>query len=85
MTYLQPFHEAGFPTLVIDSGGQLRNVVRGSIGFDARDLPEVIDGVGGMARSTPNPQDEQPADAKEFEGMEGKFEKYFSSNPGTGD
>ena len=28
---------------------------------------------------------ECPADAKEFEGVEGKFEKYFSPNPGTGD
>ena len=26
-----------------------------------------------------------PADAKEFEGMEGKFEKFFSSEPGEGD
>ena len=28
---------------------------------------------------------ESPADAKDFEGMEGKFEKYFSKAPGTGD
>ena len=26
-----------------------------------------------------------PADGKDFEGMEGKFEKYFSSAPGEGD
>jgi ferredoxin len=26
-----------------------------------------------------------PSDAKEFEAMEGKFEKYFSPAPGTGD
>jgi ferredoxin len=26
-----------------------------------------------------------PADAKEFDGVEGKFEKYFSENPGEGD
>jgi ferredoxin len=28
---------------------------------------------------------EPPADHKEFEGMAGKFEKYFSPNPGEGD
>lgn len=26
-----------------------------------------------------------PADGKDFEGMEGKFEKYFSPEPGEGD
>jgi ferredoxin len=28
---------------------------------------------------------EPPADAKEFEGVEGKLEKYFSPEPGEGD
>ena len=28
---------------------------------------------------------EPPADAADFDGMEGKFEKYFSSEPGQGD
>ena len=28
---------------------------------------------------------DMPEDAKSFEGQEGKFEKYFSPNPGTGD
>jgi ferredoxin len=28
---------------------------------------------------------ESPPDAKDFDGMEGKYEKYFSSEPGTGD
>jgi ferredoxin len=28
---------------------------------------------------------EPPADAKEFDGEEGKFEKYFSAEPGKGD
>jgi ferredoxin len=27
---------------------------------------------------------EPPADSKEFETVEGKFDKYFSSNPGAG-
>lgn len=26
-----------------------------------------------------------PADGKDFEGMEGKFEKFFTSDPGEGD
>jgi ferredoxin len=26
-----------------------------------------------------------PADAKEFDGVDGKLEKFFSPNPGTGD
>jgi ferredoxin len=39
------------------------------------------------AKSWPNitQKKDQPADAKEFEGMDGKFEKYFSPTPGTGD
>jgi ferredoxin len=39
------------------------------------------------AKSWPNitQKKESPADAKEFEGMDGKFEKYFSKNPGSGD
>src|SRR5258708_38541795 len=28
---------------------------------------------------------ESPPDAKDFEGMEGKFEKFLSPGPGTGD
>jgi ferredoxin len=28
---------------------------------------------------------EPPADSKEFEGVAGKFEKYFSAKPGQGD
>ena len=27
----------------------------------------------------------EPPDAKEFEGVPGKYEKYFSPDPGTGD
>jgi ferredoxin len=39
------------------------------------------------AKSWPNitHKKDSPADAKEFEGKEGKFEKYFSPNAGTGD
>jgi ferredoxin len=39
------------------------------------------------AKAWPNitQKKESPADAKDFEGMEGKFEKYFSPAPGTGD
>lgn len=28
---------------------------------------------------------ESPEDAEDFKGVEGKFEKYFSANPGEGD
>ena len=28
---------------------------------------------------------DQPADAKDFDGQEGKFDKFFSKNPGEGD
>src|SRR5665213_590769 len=39
------------------------------------------------AKTWPNitQKKDQPPDAKDFEGMEGKFEKYFSKEPGTGD
>ena len=40
-----------------------------------------------FAKQWPNitTKKEPPADAKEFEGLPDKFEKYFSPNPGTGD
>jgi ferredoxin len=40
-----------------------------------------------FAKSWPNitQKKEAPPDAKDWEGNEGKFEKYFSPNPGTGD
>ncbi|HWV97620.1 MAG TPA: ferredoxin FdxA [Xanthobacteraceae bacterium] len=39
------------------------------------------------AKSWPNitQKKESPPDAKDFDGMAGKFEKYFSPEPGTGD
>jgi ferredoxin len=39
------------------------------------------------AKSWPNitQKKDMPPDAKEFEGVEGKFEKYFSKEPGSGD
>ena len=39
------------------------------------------------AKSWPNitQKKDMPSDAKEFEGVEGKFEKYFSKEPGSGD
>ncbi|MCW3693572.1 DUF3470 domain-containing protein, partial [Burkholderia cenocepacia] len=39
------------------------------------------------AKSWPNitQKKDSPEDAKEWEGKEGKFEKYFSPNPGSGD
>jgi ferredoxin len=40
-----------------------------------------------FAKQWPNitAKKDAPADAKEFEGQSGKFEKYFSPNPGEGD
>jgi len=40
-----------------------------------------------MAKSWPNItiKKDAPADAKEFDGVAGKFEAHFSSNPGEGD
>ena len=39
------------------------------------------------AKAWPNitAKKEPPPDAKEWEGVPDKFEKYFSPNPGTGD
>ena len=39
------------------------------------------------AKSSPNitQKKDAPDDAKSFEGMEGKFDKFFSPNPGSGD
>ena len=40
-----------------------------------------------MAKNWPNitVKREPPADGKEFDGQPGKFDKYFSSEPGEGD
>src|SRR4028118_729823 len=40
-----------------------------------------------LAKSWPNitQKKEPPADAKEFDGMPGKYEKFFSAAPGEGD
>jgi ferredoxin len=40
-----------------------------------------------MAKSWPNItlKKDAPADAKEFDGIAGKYEKYFSLSPGAGD
>jgi ferredoxin len=40
-----------------------------------------------MAKIWPNitQKREPPPDAKAWEGVPGKYEKYFSANPGTGD
>jgi ferredoxin len=40
-----------------------------------------------FAKSWPNitQKKESPPDAKDFEGVEGKFDKYFSPKPGAGD
>lgn len=40
-----------------------------------------------MAKSWPNitQKKDPPADAKEFDGVAGKFEQYFSASPGEGD
>jgi ferredoxin len=39
------------------------------------------------AKTWPNitQKKEMPSDAKEFDGVEGKFDKFFSPEPGTGD
>lgn len=39
------------------------------------------------AKSWPNitQKKDAPDDAKDFDGAEGKFDKYFSANPGSGD
>jgi ferredoxin len=40
-----------------------------------------------LAKSWPNitQKKEPPADAKEFDGVPGKYEKFFSAAPGEGD
>ena len=40
-----------------------------------------------MARSWPNitQKKDAPSDAKEYDGIDGKFEKFFTPNPGEGD
>ena len=61
--HLEPVGKRGVPAVVIDAGGQLRYVVGGRIGLEARDLPEVVHRVRGIARATADAQHEEPATA----------------------
>ena len=57
----QPFGEGGVPTLIVDAGGQLRDIVGRRIGLDIADLAKVVDRVGRMPGRSAHPDDEQPA------------------------
>ena len=55
---------------------------------DSRNFQPLIDEINTKYASVwPNITEKRdaPPDAKEFDGMDGKFEKYFSPNPGSGD
>ena len=47
--YLEPVRIRGLPPLVVDPRRQLGHIVGGRVGFQPDDLPEVVDGVGGIA------------------------------------
>ena len=48
---LQPLVEDCRPAFVIGAGRQLGNIVRRRIGFETADLPEIVDRMGGIART----------------------------------
>src|SRR5262249_19677170 len=58
---VQPVGEAALPALVVDAGGQLRDVVRGGVSLQAAQLAEVVDGVAGVPGRAADAEDEQPA------------------------
>src|SRR5439155_742165 len=45
----------------VDARGQLRDVVGRRVRLDPGDLPEVVDGVRGVAGTAAHPEDEEPA------------------------
>jgi hypothetical protein len=47
----EPIFEDGSPTFVVNAGGKLGDVIRGRIGLDSGNLPEIIDSMG-RVRST---------------------------------
>ena len=56
---LQPGREGALPALIVDPRGQLRDIVGGTIGFEAADFAEVVGGMAGMAGAATHPDDEQ--------------------------
>src|SRR2546423_3357447 len=57
---LEPPRERGFPAVIIDSRGELRDIVGRGVALDAGDLAEVIDRVSGVPRATADPENKQP-------------------------
>src|SRR6266550_362366 len=56
----EPALERIGPPRVVDAGGQLGDVVGGAVRLQAGDLPEIVDGVRGVCRAPPDPEDKQP-------------------------
>ena len=59
----EPFDEDACPALVVGAGGEFGDIVGGGVALDPTDLPEVIDGMGGIGGAAADPEDEEAAAA----------------------
>src|ERR1700728_1267316 len=62
-TAAQPVGVAGLPSLVVDAGRQLGDIVGGGVALDAGNLAEVVDRMAGMTRAAADTQKEDAAAA----------------------
>jgi hypothetical protein len=63
MRAAKPVGVAGVPAFVVNAGGELGNIVGGSVGFDLGDFAEVADSVRCVAGAAANTQKEKTAGA----------------------
>jgi hypothetical protein len=57
----QPFDVRRIPTVVVDTRGELGDVVGRRVGLEAAELAGVVDGMSGVRGRAPDAEDEQPA------------------------
>src|SRR4030067_3143482 len=56
----QPVNKDSLPAIIVYPGGEFGNIVHRSIGLDSADLPEIIDGMGGIGRPAADSQEKNP-------------------------
>ena len=53
--------EDGLPPVIVRSGRQFGHIIQGRISLETADFPEVVHRMGGVGRSSPDSQKENPS------------------------
>jgi DNA polymerase-3 subunit alpha len=81
----QPCAVCRVPALVVDPGGEFRDVVGGRVALYVRDFAEVVDGVRGMAGPASDSEDEQASTPVPYGGDTGRHLLHGFSRDPAGD